>query len=59
MVKTAAKAASKLKLKVKVTPKRRHPGAGSAKKFHKPAVVKTSKHVAIAKGHPAAHAKKR
>ena len=56
-VKTAAK--GKGKVKVKVAPKKLHPGAGATTKFHKAAVTKTIKHVAIAKAHPAAHAKRK
>ena len=46
------------KVKTKLASKKSHPGAGSAHKFHKAAVTKANKHVAAAKSHPAAHAKK-
>jgi hypothetical protein len=41
-----------------VTAKKKHPAAGSAAKFHKTAAAKP-KHVAVAKAHVAAHAKKK
>ena len=46
-------------IKLKVTSRKAHPGGGSATKFHKAADVKANKHAAIAKGHPAAHGKKK
>jgi hypothetical protein len=61
VVHTASKAKGKVKVKGKLAPKATHPGAGSAAKFHKLAVVKVkaTHKVAIAKAHPAAHAKKK
>jgi hypothetical protein len=50
-----SKAASKLK----VASRKNHPGAGSAVKFHKETASKARQHVALAKVHPAAHAKKK
>jgi hypothetical protein len=50
-----AKAAHKLK----VAPKKTHPGSGAAAKFHKAAAPKARKHAALVKAHPAAHAKKK
>ena len=47
-----AKDASKLK----VAPKKTHPGGGSAVKFHKSAAPKPKKHVALSKAHSAAKA---
>ncbi len=57
VVKAATKA--KTKVKLKVVTKKTHPGGGSSTKFHKTTTTKTVKHLAVAKAHPAAHAKKK